>query len=340
MAVRDVVLFFHAALPQYKDWLGRSMKAAFKTPPIFIDCGSGRSMKCADAAETVPCSKSGKGWGPWLRRYVTTVPRSTNDPQYKTDKVSTHVRRAILHNLVLQNAKTEVSANDQFRVCLVGFSEGCQALKALLSPQPGGVGMDATYIDSVLAIDGIHCMKPTWVDPNDGKTKACSASCVKAEMEGWIAYANLAAWSASPGADPSRMLVVTNSATAGPPCCYSTTWTSRFIYNSTIAGISANPTPPLPPGIWSMPHNPPFTLSAWKATWGSGPATVYNKSPTKSYSGTGNLWIIGYDNIDTQGSGHNDHVYQCQVVMPLMLERFLAPRWNGMSPGAGVLIGV
>lgn len=344
MAVKDVVLFFHAMPPGEVDWQGRPLKSFFKTPPVFVDCGSGRSMKCADPKEVQQtkgpkCPKSGIGWKAWMSRYLTSVPRASSDPAYDPKDVKTHVRRSVLKNLAVANSGGQLSNSDSMRICLVGFSEGCQAIKALLSVAKGSLGMDALYIDSVLAIDGIHTERPQYKG-DDGKDRFCPPICQTTDMGGCVAFANLAAWTSSPGDQPTRLMVVTNSSTAPPRCCYSTQWTSDYIFRNTIAGISANTAPRLPDGVWNMPHQPPLVLPKWTADWGGGPPTTYTQTHNKSYAGTGNLWILGYNNIDTAGSGHNDHVYQSKVIMPLMLEKFLAPRWNSMRPEDAVLIGV
>jgi hypothetical protein len=203
----------------------------------------------------------------------------------------------------------------------VGFSQGCGGVSAFLNTA------DAGYIDTAVAIDGIH-----WI-----KEPAFTS-----QASPWINFASLAAFGKTPGNSTlqpgGKCLIVTNSDTAPPACCRKTKFASEYIAQTVLGGavMSGAAGTALPPGIWRMNHNPPLQKPAWNNAAGRGPAITYTESQNAWYRAWQGLWILSYNNIDTGGSGHYDHIYQSQVVLPLMLEKIVVPRWGAATGGTVV----
>lgn len=222
------------------------------------------------------------------------------------------------------------------RVALVGFSEGCGGVSAMLKSADFGL------LDSVIAIDGIH-MPPVTTEKE-----------VMAWMGWWLECAGLAAYGVPPDDTRtprgSRLCVITNSSVGGPVVEWppksrkrtsfrSTRYTSSLIAQRVVLS-APYAQKPLPDGVWRTKDRP-WTNRGGTIAWPDGsstsfPTREYAESPSEFYYGVGGLWILGYSNLDPSGIG--DHRYQASVVQPLVLEKFLADKWNKEEPRSGVVV--
>lgn len=322
----DVVISFHSSMFQV-DWRGKQLINLFGPNTVFIEGGSG--------LQSMPGGYSGA-----IMKSQKSVPRSPSDPKYVASKEATHFRQALLRPYIMQHTPIDknkqprpIGANEPVRVCVIGYSEGCQGVNVFLK------STDIGYIDTAVAIDGIHWGKDSWRNPNDNKIYDCrdGSACMIESSKPWLRFASLAAFGKSPDnptiSPGSRCLVLTASDTAGPPCCRQSKWALNYIKEKVLAGHTG-PTADPPAGIMNLTHSPPYGFPPWK----DGPAVQYAKSPAREYITWGNFWEFYYDNIDVGGSGHWDHVYQSKVVLPLMLEKIVIPRWNAST--GGTLVGV
>lgn len=196
------------------------------------------------------------------------------------------------------------------RIALLGFSEGCHGLRNLLNSG------DAGYVDAVLAIDGVHTPYVNKkVDPNT--------------MEPWLRFGVRAI-------DDLALFVDTHSSIV-PPGYASTTETADWLWDELTNGAPAGTKPPMPdlsvgPASVHVPAGP--------AT-GQDRTVQYPAPPWQAFKRFGGFVVLGCDNLDT-GGGQADHIYQAHYVLPLVIEKFLADRWNNMdphAPGASCYVG-
>jgi len=186
------------------------------------------------------------------------------------------------------------------RVAALGFSASCQGVAQLLSSGDGG------RLDAIVAIDGLHV------------SYAGNKQVNPAGMVPWLQFGQLAR-------DNQRLMVVTHSSVV-PPNYASTTETADFLWDKLMYGSKEPPYPPLPDL-----SAPPTTVHV-----SGGPATgptrdvEYPAPPWKSLRRQGGLVVLGAKNLDAPGTA--DHIYQAKVVLPLVLTRFLAARWNAIDP--------
>lgn len=185
------------------------------------------------------------------------------------------------------------------RVAALGFSASCQGVAQLLSSGDGG------RLDAVVAVDGVH------VGYLGGKVNP-------AGMVPWLAFGQLAR-------DNQRLMVVTHSSVV-PPNYASTTETADYLWDKLTYESKEPPSPPLPDL-----SAPPTTVHV-----SGGPATGptrdvdYPAPPWRDLRRQGGLVVLGCKNLD--GPGTADHIFQAKVVLPLVLTRFLAMRWNAIDP--------
>lgn len=163
------------------------------------------------------------------------------------------------------------------RVALMGFSEGCQGVRAALKCGDGG------RVDAALAIDGIHTQ---WV--KKGETFSTGL------LLPWGAIGERAA-SGSGASTP--LLVVTTSDVK--PDYVSTTVTSNWIW-SRATGLGEISSDIDIPSWASGPVEPPYVNSPGsfgpgQAKW---PETVYSSFPLRAFRKQGGLWILNYWNLD------------------------------------------
>lgn len=188
------------------------------------------------------------------------------------------------------------------RVALLGFSEGCHGVRNLLASGDGG------RVDSVVAVDGVHTpyVNGKQVDPNT--------------MKPWFEFAKQAVVN-------SRLFVDTHSSIV-PPGFASTTETADWLWN-TITNKSAAFTDPQVPALDIAPQtvhvNAPPAPAPYDVAY---PAPAWQ--PAKR---AGGLVVLGCDNVD-KPAGYADHIYQAKYVLPLVIAKFLAERWNNMDPHA------
>lgn len=325
----DVVISFHSSMSA-TDWKGRQLKSMFKPGTVFIDGGSG-------------VMTSGGSYDALIAKYTAMVPRSPSDPRYVPSKPSTHTRKSFLKPFIRAHAP-QIGENEPCRVAIVGFSEGCQGVNAFVKSS------DIGYIDTVVAIDGIHWLRDRWFNKKTNQWSECKENslCFQTLTKHWLDFAALAAFGRPPDAkqmpDGSRCCVITNSSIPAPPCCRQAKYASEYIVQR-VLGSNVGPMKSPPEGIINMAHNPPLHFNAWSVTdkstgkvIDSGPALDYPMSQSDWYAAYNNLWVFSYKDLDVGGSGHWDHVYQAKVVLPLMLEKIVIPRM--MSRTAGTFLEI
>lgn len=331
----NVVISFHASMSM-TDWKGRELKSLFPNPGVetlFIDGGSTFPCKALDppTPPPTPCIKHNSPDCPNgkcttyndLIRWPTMVPRSPADPKYKADDPTTHKRKSRLQGFV-EHFHPKLK-NQRYRVAIIGFSEGCGGVGAFLKTT------DIGYIDTAVAIDGIHWGK---------KEKGCgdNSECMRASAAPWLTFAALAAFGKAPDNPTlpagSRCMVVTNSDTFPPDCCRKSKYASHYIAKTILSLTYPQSQMPAPPGMWNVNHNPAVRIGAS----GNLPAVDYTQSYNDWFMGWNNLWILSFRNIDVGGSGRADHIYQSKVVLPLVIENIVVPRWKASTGGS--IVGV
>lgn len=185
---------------------------------------------------------------------------------------------------------------EPLRVAALGFSESCAGVSGLLKSG------DGARFDAAVAVDGIHTFPGKF--PNE------------LALRPWIAFATLAQKN-------ERLCVITHSSVQ--PSYASTTATANLIWEKATGSTKHLEDPPVP------------DLSTGSETIkvGSPPATApyavnYPDPPAKPPRRKAGLFVLGYNNLDAPG--YADHIYQAKVILPLVLSRILALRWNSMDP--------
>ncbi len=199
------------------------------------------------------------------------------------------------------------------RVAVIGFSQGCRGPRAMLRSQ------DGRRIDSCLTFDGVHAQyktgSKTELDPN--------------YLTAYAAFARMSA-------EGSRLFVDTTSSVKPPYPTVSTTLTSDWLWREATGTTENVEQNPLPDKLIAQQFDPPLVYPAGSAGALVWPATTYEVAPMYLYRNWGSLWIINYSNLDP--TGHNDHIFQAEHVMPMALESFLAARWNQIAPDQGICV--
>lgn len=182
------------------------------------------------------------------------------------------------------------------RVAALGFSESCSGVLGLLRSG------DGARFDAAVAVDGIHTAPAKAPDP--------------VALEAWVSFAKLAAHA-------ERLCVITHSSIQPPYA--STTATAAYIWEHVTGG----PEPDDFPAVRGV------EAAATTVRVGSPPArvpyTVNYPEPAQQLPRRLNgLVVLGYDNVDPQG--YADHIYQAKAILPIVVARFLAARWNAIDP--------
>lgn len=219
----------------------------------------------------------------------------------------------------LRGILAQYGVDKPLRVAVMGFSEGCQGARAILASQ------DAGYIEHALFFDGIHCSWTGAGTPN-GSRDNIAPNCIGPV----IAYADIAGKGpiAIGGNPPAQHHLTITHSSIIPPTFPSSTDTAMFILN-TLYG-SGWPVPNVPDGIVGAPVSPPFTARG----------VTYTEAPSLYTAGQHGFTVLGYYNLDKQGGGGADHIFQANVVLPAIIEKMLLPRWNSMDPTASVCAGI
>ena len=196
------------------------------------------------------------------------------------------------------------------RIAVLGFSESCHGVRNLLN------GQDGMYVDSVIAIDGIHTpfVNKNQVDPNT--------------MTPWINHAKYAVVN-------ERLFIGTHSSIV-PPGYASTTQTCDYIWRLLTGSDQAFTSPAMP----DMSIPPTSVYIAGGPATGKQRTVQYPAPAWQPFKRAGGLVIIGANNVD--GPGTADHIYQAKYVLPLVLRELLAARWNAIDPkdpGAVCFVG-
>lgn len=182
------------------------------------------------------------------------------------------------------------------RVSVLGFSESCGGVLGLLRSG------DGARFDAAIAVDGIHTAPAK--EPN------------ATALEAWVSFGKLAAAA-------ERLCVITHSSIEPPYA--STTATAAYIWKEVmgsdelfdfpaVRGVEAAPTSIK---VGSPPARVPYTVN-------------YPQPAQQLPRRLNGLVVLGYDNVDPQG--YADHIYQARVVLPIVVGRFLAARWNAIDP--------
>lgn len=198
------------------------------------------------------------------------------------------------------------------RVAAIGFSEGCQGVRALLR------SADGRRVDSAITIDGVHAqyrpqshreLEPAW-------------------LNAYAAFGQMAAQGA-------RLFVDTTSSIVPEYPTVSTTATANWLWRAITGSDEPEQQNPLPDGV--IQHfDPPLVYKAGKSGTLEWPETTYPVAPLYQYRNRGAAWFLNYSDLDR--TGHNDHVLQAEHVLPMVLRRFLAARWNQVAPEQGLCV--
>jgi len=183
------------------------------------------------------------------------------------------------------------------RIALLGFSASCTALRLVLDSADGG------YIDTAIAIDGIHAGVDVWAD-----------------------FAELAAFGGAVerGLQPgSRSCIITHSQVQ--PSYTSTTETAQQIIEKVFGGAVTNEDAEVPQMLTKFLAQPVEIGCSWHPN-----RITYDSMPFWYQVNKGGLHILGYENRDQTGC--TDHIFQAKVVLPRTIEYLLAPRWHQPPP--------
>jgi len=212
------------------------------------------------------------------------------------------------------------------RLALIGFSEGCQGVREVLK------SADAGYVETAIMIDGVHGM---W--SGDGPNRDQS-NIIPESIGAVVGYAGASARGPlAIGAGPpgQHNCVITHSSVV-PPGYPSTTQTARVILDA-VFGLPwpIEASGQIPDAVLNVSHSPPLELKGNENNQHT--HTSYERSPVSYHAGRSGFHVIGYADLDP--SGVNDHIYQANVVMPLVTEHLLAKRWTDVDPSAAVCAG-
>lgn len=248
--------------------------------------------------------------------------------------------------------KAKKAGQDLNRVCVMGFSEGCQGVSAVLDCP------DAAGIDVVIPVDGIHRQ---FTDP---VTKAINP----VALSQYISFARLAAAN-PPSSNPNgKLMVITHSAIGAsslPAGMASTTQTANVIYKEALSPVpavletsqcgwdcpAAVNESALASIVWPNAEMPvgtktgiagTITDQGWTTVRPSAAETGFLPSATFTWSGfadgwktrlaANNLYIYGWEyetpNHTKDPTGNRDHVFQANMVLPYVARQFLVKRWN------------
>lgn len=195
------------------------------------------------------------------------------------------------------------------RIAVLGFSEGCQGVRAMLSSPDGG------RIDCAVAIDGVHAQYQA-----GSKTKI-----VPAYLTPYGAMGKRAA--------QGRVLLCLTASSIRPPGFASTTETAAWIWDYVTGGTAETASSPIPE-LLTAPLQPPVTFPGGKSGGNTWTQTTYDQPPVSAFRREHGLIVVNYADVDP--TGHNDHVLQAKVVLPDMLQAFVAQRWNQTAPQDGI----
>lgn len=196
---------------------------------------------------------------------------------------------------------------EPLRVCLVGFSQGCQGVRAALRHG------ESARVDAVLAIDGIHAGYP-----KGDKTKL-----VAPDVTPYVAYGAAAR-------EDGRLFVISTSSIV-PGGFASTTQTANFLWRAVTGQDADIQEHDLPPGFWAHEEVPPVAIKFQCIK-----EQIYTQALSYRYRNVGGFVINNYVNQDPTGCA--DHIYQAHHVLPLIAHDFLAARWNAQPPTEGVCL--
>lgn len=191
------------------------------------------------------------------------------------------------------------------RIAVLGFSASCTPQRLLLDSADGG------YIDTAIAIDGIHAGVDVWTD-----------------------FASMAAFGSEEavrrGCQPGgRMLVITHSQVK--PTYTSTTETAAQIVDGVFGAPVSEEDEPAPKELTSLLGDPVEIGCSWHDK-----RYVYDEMPFWYQLNKGGFHVLGYENLDPTGC--TDHIFQSKVVLPRVLEYMLAPRWQSPPPSGTCVV--
>lgn len=282
MAQADVVISWFSESPELS-----ATKAFFKRPTVFLNMPAGfvpvvdAQGKAVLGADGKPLHK-GRDYDADIKAYDPKKP----------------LRAAIAKFF---------PGLDPLRVCLIGFSQGCQGVRAALR------WGESARVDAVIPVDGIHA----------GYTNPEKTALRPADVTPFVAFGAAAR-------TEGRLMVITTSSIV-PGNFASTTQTANFIWRAVTGQDADIVEHDLPPGFWAHEENPPVTIQFQCVK----PIT-YVQAVNYRYRNVGGLSINNYANLDPTGCA--DHIYQARHVLPLTVATFLADRWNAQPPTEGVCL--
>jgi hypothetical protein len=196
-----------------------------------------------------------------------------------------------------------------YRIGLLGFSHGCQGVRAALQTQ------DAALVDVVVCVDGIHA---DWTN----------------RAKGWFNGDQIAPFKAvaDRAANGMGSFVISTSAIV-PPSYVSTTDTSHWIWQNVMGSTEDVFDVPAPDSVWDAPISPPFVS---KSVSGSRPVS-YSLIPWVRYRKHQGLVI--YNATDLDPNGYADHQLQAAVALPRLVQAYVVNRWSAMDPSMTMCSG-
>lgn len=264
-----------------------------------------------------------------------------------------------------KNASRAYPGDTLGRIAVVGFSEGCSGVGAVLRCE------DASAIDVVIPVDGVHCF---YTGQRPDAPPPPLRAIDPALLWQYTAFARLAVRSGPPSRSPTgkagKVLAITHSSIRPPYA--STTETGLVIWNEAIKGIAdadiEDASCDLCPAkldevdlsyvVWPNPDLPVGTQIPGGVI---GPNGYCTKRPqtaetnfmppaTFCYRGFADGWstrrvanglsVFGWrwptPNGTLDPSGNRDHVFQAQMVLPYMVQQYVVKRWNPTCSNFGV----
>jgi hypothetical protein len=224
------------------------------------------------------------------------------------------------------------------RIAVIGFSEGCQGVREVLKCK------DASKIDVLIPVDGIHA---DLLGKGAGGVRLVDPELLKY----YIGFARMAA-----NLSANKVMVVTHSSIK-PTKFASTTETAEIIWNAATEPppdvISVTPEfqiKALSQVVWPNADLPVGTKIAGSTITQNGYCTTRPKSketnnlPQETFCwqsfadgwtarrAMNGLNVFGWSyptkSITRDPTGNRDHVFQAQMVLPTIVQKYLVERWN------------
>jgi hypothetical protein len=273
-----------------------------------------------------------------------TPPRPPIPPGRQTADWSAFVAKYDASILNMWNSVAPAGAT-LGRIAVIGFSEGCQGVREVLKCK------DASKIDVLIPVDGVHA---DLVGKGAGGVRLVDPLLLKY----YVGFARMAA-----DLNANKVMVVTHSSIK-PSTFASTTETAEVIWNAATASpqsvISVAPEfqiKSLAQIVWPNADVPLGTKLAGGVITESGYCTERPQAPetnnllseTFCWKGFADGWtarramnglnVFGWSDptksVTRDPTGNRDHVFQAEMVLPTVVQKYLVERWNPLCSVEG-----